>query len=602
MPHDKLALWRTAVMNMSCGIIVGDIHGQLLEWNDAALQLHGLRDGRGDLREIASNFEIFQPDGTPLGYEHWPMVRVIRGETVRNVEHLVRRSDTGESWFIVYDGARVPAPGGGPDLIVLTLRDVTADRRSQSELRKSLALLQAVTEGTPDAIYVKDREGRYLLFNQAACGFVGLPREAVLGKTDFEFFEPASAELIRSRDLKAMEAGQPVTGEELLTSQDGPQRIYLATKAPYRDHEGNVIGLVGVSRDITEQKRLETELAHAQKMEAIGRLAGGIAHDFNNMLTVINGYAALMLEGLASDHPFHEALTAVQEAGTRSARLTRQLLAFSHQDLAVTRSLELNAVLRDSEAVLRRVLGGVQLFWEMEPELPPVNADPGQLEQILTNLASNSRQAGAFVFRVQTRSTEGMLELTVADDGTGIPEDVRPKIFEPFFTTKSQGTGLGLSVVHGLVKQMGGMVRVESDPGKGTKFTFLLPAVPRETAPVSGLREDATVLVVEDEDAVRRMVAFTLKKHGYTVLVASCGTEALELERTWAKPLHLLLTDVVMPGMSGTQVASLLSARRPGMPVLMMSGYTPESVDADLLCKPFTPAALLDRVRRAIAV
>ena len=717
----KLALWRTAVLNLDLGIIIGDVTGRVLERNDVLECLQGVEPARA--REFV---ELSEPGGPPLPAEQWPMARVCRGEVVRNLELETRRSDLGRSWCVSYTGSVVPSPDGGPDLVVLSMRDVTAERRA----RQSHLLLEAVTEGMTDPVFVKDCAGRFLLANDAVCRLNGFQREELLGRTDADLFEPDSAAHVRERDLHIIRTGLTETEEETLTTHEGVQRTFLTTKAPYRNRAGEILGVLGIARDITallesqrhlreladampqvvwttrpdgsveyvnqrglatfgkhdpedplaivhpedrerlvqrmqttlregqpfscehrlrtqeghyrwflhrqapgydahgdvvrwyctatditEHKELEAQFAQAQKMEAVGRLAGGVAHDFNNLLTVIQGYCSLLLETLEPDSPHREAVSAIHDAGARSARLTRQLLSFSRQDRCDPRVLDLNTVLRDCQKLLRRLIGeDVAMQLELDPDLPPLLADPGQLEQLIMNLAVNARDAlpHGGTFQVRTRRRGDELELYVSDNGTGMTPEVLDKIFDPFYTTKpvGRGTGLGLSVVHGVVKRMGGSVCVQSAPGTGTAFTFLFPATREAVAPSvpaaskSSNGCSGTILLVEDDRAVRRLVTLALRKHGYRVLEAGSGREALE---RIGEPFDMLLSDVVMPEMNGAQLAEAMEAQRPGLPVLLMTGYAPEDLlergvgNRDLLAKPFTPAVLVERVNRALS-
>jgi CheY-like chemotaxis protein len=367
-------------------------------------------------------------------------------------------------------------------------------------------------------------------------------------------------------------------------------------------------------------------------MEAVGRLAGGVAHDFNNLLTVIKGNAELALADLDSKDAVREELEEVERAAERASSLTRQLLAFSRKQILKPRRLALNELVVELGRMLRRTVGeDIELKIVLDPTLGAVRADPGQIEQVLLNLVVNARDAmprgGAL--RIETRNAspeelrhhgeaeEGAyVALIVADTGTGMPEDVRERVFEPFFTTKEQGkgTGLGLSTVYGSVKQSGGYVVVESVVGSGSTFAIYLPRVDtvdemRTTGEMEAIpRGSATVLLVEDEDAVRRLGSRVLLRSGYTVLTASCGDEALEVAAEHVGTIDLLMTDVVMPGMSGRELAERLVPLRPGMRLLYASGYTEDAIirhgvssqQTAFLEKPFTPHGLLRKVREVL--
>ena len=405
---------------------------------------------------------------------------------------------------------------------------------------------------------------------------------------------------------------------------------------------GRPVGMRGVMMDITAGKEadrakadLEEELRQAQKIESIGRLAGGIAHDFNNLLTAINGYADLMLEELPVDDRWRVGITEIRQAGERAAELTSQLLAFSRRQLLQPRVLDLNALVADSTKMLKRLLGeDIDLITVLDPQLGHVTADAGQVHQIVLNLALNARdampQGGRLIIESQNvifaEDSSQMhvsvvpgayVMLAISDNGCGMDQETLSHIFEPFFTTKEQtkGTGLGLATVYGIVKQSGGSIFVYSEPGNGATFKIYLPRIDRpvsrsqeQRVEVDTLRGSETVLVVEDEEAVRKLVDQALRKYGYEVLEAANGAEALQLCETHPPPIPLMITDVVMPQMSGRELAARLRERYPEMRVLYMSGYTDDAVvrhgllDASMffLQKPFTPGVLVRKVRETL--
>jgi hypothetical protein len=399
---------------------------------------------------------------------------------------------------------------------------------------------------------------------------------------------------------------------------------------------------LGIARDITERKRAEKEraslqeqLQQAQKLESIGRLAGGVAHDFNNLLTVINGYGDLVLSQLQEEDPLREHVDEIRKAGERAAELTRQLLVFSRKQIVEPKPLDLNAVVTESEKMLRRLLReDIELVAELDPSLGMVMADPGQLHQVLMNLVVNAREAMHRGGRltIETANTEvdevcaaghpeilpgPFVLLTVSDTGAGIGKEIQKRIFDPFFTTKpdGEGTGLGLSTVYGIVRQCGGAISVFSEPGQGTTFKVYLPRIEAtvasaEVAPPSAdeLRGSGTVLVVDDQEAVRRLAVQVLKHYGYRTLEATEGGEALLLAERYSGPIDLMLTDVLMPLMTGKELAERLKPLRPHMRVLYMSGYTADHISrrglldpgALYIAKPFAPDALAVKVREAL--
>jgi signal transduction histidine kinase/CheY-like chemotaxis protein len=385
--------------------------------------------------------------------------------------------------------------------------------------------------------------------------------------------------------------------------------------------------------EISQRQALEGQLLHAQKMEAVGRLAGGIAHDFNNLLTVINGHSDLLLDTLEKESPVAKDVELIRRAGQSAAALTRQLLAFSRKQVLQPKVLNLNDLVLSAERMLRRVIGeDVQLVTHLGKDLWSVRADPGQMEQVILNLAVNSRDAMPKGGKVTIETGNVVLDesaaqrhvdvrpgphvmLAMTDTGAGMDAETLARVFEPFFTTKGQGTGLGLSTVYGIVKQSGGSIWAYSEPGRGTTFKIYMPReegapVAEEPAaePVARQARAETILVVEDSDMVRNLVYQVLARRGYTMLLARSGEDALRIAGLFQGTIHLLVTDVVMPGMGGRQVADRLAATRPGIRVLYVSGYTENAIvhqgvlqaGIDFLEKPFTPQALERKVEEIL--
>lgn len=384
-----------------------------------------------------------------------------------------------------------------------------------------------------------------------------------------------------------------------------------------------------------QRSRLEEQLQQAQKMEAIGRMAGGIAHDFNNLLTVITGYSQLGLERLSADHPIRGYLDQIKAAGDRAASLTRQLLAFSRKQVLEPQVLDLNEVIDGIDKMVQRLIGeDIEVVTLGSPDLAKVKADPGQIEQVIMNLVVNARdampQGGRLTFETANVDVESdrhdqhrlmppgqYVMLAVSDTGVGMSPEVQSRIFEPFFTTKEhgKGTGLGLSTVYGIIKQSGGFIWVYSEPGMGTAFKIYLPStdIPgkeaRNANEVShAAKGTETILVVEDNESVRRFVHGVLESKGYTLLQASGSVEAAKLIEGYSGRIHLMLTDVVMPRMSGTELAARLAQHFPEAKVLYMSGYTDNAIvqcgaleaGTHFLQKPFTPEALARKIRKVL--
>jgi two-component system cell cycle sensor histidine kinase/response regulator CckA len=414
---------------------------------------------------------------------------------------------------------------------------------------------------------------------------------------------------------------------------------YACHVEPFRGSGGEVQGAIGMALDVTDRKKLEEQFRQSQKMEAVGRLAGGIAHDFNNLLMVIQGYADLLAEQLPASDSLRRKAEQIQTAAQRATSLTQQLLAFSRRQMLAPKVLNVHGVVADMEKILRRLIGeDIELQTFSAPDLWLVKADRSQIEQVIMNLAVNARDAmprgGRLTIETANVDIDGStlhppavlppgnyVMLAVTDNGCGMDAETQAHIFEPFFTTKEKGkgTGLGLATVYGVVKQSGGYIWVYSEPDHGTTFKIYLPKIdvdiagagrdrPVDTRLLS--RGSEVVLLVEDETGVRELARQYLEMSGYTVLEAEDGHTALELAGMHAGPIHLLLTDVVMPGISGRELADRVAAIRPGIKIVYMSGYTDQSVihhgilegDAVLLQKPFTLAALAAKLREILAV
>jgi PAS domain S-box-containing protein len=419
----------------------------------------------------------------------------------------------------------------------------------------------------------------------------------------------------------ALNRGETVEREAMARRRDGTPIHIAYTAFPIRDDHGAIQAGGMIARDVTEQRRLQEQLRQAQKMEAVGQLAGGIAHDFNNLLTVITGYGQLARTLIGSGTGASE-LEAIERAAERATELTRQLLAFSRRQRLDPVVLDLSAVARGLAPMLRRLIGDdIEVELRLADDLPEVLADAGQLEQVVINLAVNARDAmpEGGTLRVETGARDDDVWLAVTDTGVGIAPEALPHVFEPFYTTKpvGAGTGLGLASVHGAITQSGGRVELESEPGRGTTFTVLLPATdaqrdgaaPERAPSEDWLGGDETILVCEDEEGVRALVELVLAGAGYRVL--SEGRPSAALERAAGEPGHIhgLVTDVIMPDMPGPELARRLGGTRPGMRTLFISGYTADTVrergslppGSAFLEKPFDRATLLRTLRELLA-
>jgi len=425
------------------------------------------------------------------------------------------------------------------------------------------------------------------------------------------------------------------TAEPAILAKNGKLRRFQAYSLVLRDALGKPAGVANIGADITDQRALQEQYLQAQKMEGLGRLAGGVAHDFNNLLTVINGYSEIVFRKLKEDDPLRSSADQVRKAGARAADLTRQLLAFSRKQMIQPKPLDLNLVVTESEAMWGRLLAtDVQLVIRRSPSLGLVMADAGQIHQVLMNLVVNARDAMAEggTLSIETANFEvdaayaaanpeavegAHAMLAVSDSGVGMDDETRRRIFEPFFTTKppGKGSGLGLATAFGIVKQSHGWIDVSSEPGAGSVFKVYLPRIqsPESTANVpspigAGARCSETILLVEDEEEVRRLAKSILEEFGYRVLVAASAPAALAAAESHSGPIHLLLTDAVLPGMSSRELASRLIARRPEIRVLFTSGYAQDAaaLRANLdpgtafLAKPYLPDAMAAKVRELL--
>jgi PAS domain S-box-containing protein len=507
---------------------------------------------------------------------------------------------------------------------------------AREDVSAAESLLDGVLMQAPMGIAVFDRELRFVRLNQVIADINGMAIHDHIGKYPREII-PALRELVEPPLQHVLQTGERILDQRAqMTMPGGEKRHFLYTCFPIRGAGVEVAGVGVIAVETTAQQELEQQFLQAQKMEAVGRLAGGVAHDFNNLLTVITSYSTMALESLRPEDPLHEDITEVRGAAERATRLTKQLLAFSRKQVLRPQPLDLSQMATEMQRMLQRLIGeDMTLDLRLASDLGSVSADPGQIEQVIMNLVVNARDAmpnGGHViietanvaFSSELSMTEigrpagEYVRLTVTDTGTGMTEETLANLFEPFFTTKSAGagTGLGLSTVYGIVKQSEGDIHVQSELGRGTTFRLYFPRIQSDVRPAgirtpahgAPLRGSETILLVEDDESLRHMAARVLREAGYLVLDARTPMEAAATGTQYAEDIDLLLTDVVMPQMSGRAIAERLVKHRPTLAVLYMSGYTDDDVlrrgvlatDTGFLQKPFTPAQLLQQVRVAL--
>ena len=617
------------------------------------------------IESVASLVVVLDPDGRVLrfnpacqaatgysleevrGKRFWDLLS--RPEEVDSVQRLIGELRAGrfptyhENYWEAKDGARrliawsstvLLDRRGAVEYIVATGTDISSRKRAEDALREANETLRAVIETSPLAIVALDLEGRVRSWNRAAESIFGWREEEVLDRPlpivpddDLEFFRG---------NMARVRLGETIAGvERQRRRKDGSLVDVEIWNAARRDASGEIVGVIAVIADATERRRLEEQFRQSQKMEAVGRLAGGVAHDFNNLLTVITGYSQMILDSMEQGDPLRGDLQEVLKASESAAALTSQLLAFSRRQTVQPRVLDLNALVLSLERMFHRLVGEqIEMLTELSPRLPRVKADPGQLQQVLMNLVMNARDAipnsGRISIQTESVTLEGphisgapglpagpYVALSVIDTGKGMDEETRRHIFEPFFTTKrrGKGTGLGLSTAYGIIRQSGGDIWVSSEPGSGSLFRIYLPVALEAAAvgapngvsptPYSGTE---TVLLVEEEAGLRDVIREALSANGYTVLHASGVREALRICERRRSPIHLCLTDVVLPRTSGRELARRALAWHPRMKVIYLSGHadapslTPGDTESEsfLLRKPIAPETLLAKVRQVL--
>ena len=624
-PQEGEMRYRDLIETLPQVVFETDAEGNLVYVNRHAYKLFGYSE-----EDLAAGLNIFYfliPEDRARGEED--VRKVLAGEKACNSEYRLLRKDGSVFHAVVYSR---PIDGhSGPIGMRGILVDITERKHMEEELRK----LSHAIEQSPVSVVITDTNGLIEYVNPKFSELTGYsfsevkgknPRILKSGEMPPQTYQQLWDTIISGREWKGQLHNRKKNGELYW------ERVAIS---PITDSSGKITHFVAIKEDITERKRLEQQLFQAQKMEAVGRLAGGVAHDFNNLLTVILGCSDMLLKVLDEHNPIRTEVEQIREAGRRAANLTSQLLSFSRKQIRAPRVLDINAVVTQNERMLGRLIGeDVEVILRLSPDVGRVYADPVQLDQVIMNLAVNARDAMQSGGRLVLETADAALDenyarehisvkpgryamLAISDTGSGMSAEVQAHLFEPFFTTKEhgRGTGLGLSTVYGIVKQNDGYIWVYSEPSRGTTFKIYLPVVAdaRATSPdhrdtASESPCDETILVVEDDPYVRSIATKILRGRGYSVLESQNSAEAATLSRNHRGPIHLLLTDIVMPGESGKELARRLATSRPEMKVLYTSGYTNEAIvrhgmlepGIAFLQKPFTPDLLCRKAREAL--
>jgi two-component system, cell cycle sensor histidine kinase and response regulator CckA len=620
--------YRNLVDNASVGVFKSSLSGEVLYANDALIKMFEF----GSLEEVIA-------DGVWAKYKD-PEDRKAFLENLKKkgkIENFETEllTATGRSRNVLISGAFEG------DFISGMIMDITERHLAEQALRESEEKYRNLFENLYDVYYRTDPTGLISIASPSVETLLGYKSDEIVGLDMKSLYVNAQE---REEFLSQIMRNGSVEDFQAQLRRKDNSVIWVSTNSKIlKDEKGNFLGVEGLARDVTERKRaeeekrkLEAQLNQAQKMESIGTLAGGVAHDFNNILTAIIGNAELALTDLGKNSRVNQSLDEILKAGHRAAALTRQLLAFSRKELIRPEILDLTSLMVNFEKMLRRLIGeDIDLVTVYTPDLWQVEADPGQMEQIIMNLAVNARDAmpkgGALT--VETTNVEldkgyfrdhgveneagPYVVLAITDSGKGMDEEIQARIFEPFFTTKGlgTGTGLGLSTVYGIVKQNKGYIWVYSEPERGTTFKIYLPTAGADAEagktklfPVRSLKGSETILVVDDDEMLRKTAEKMLKGYGYRVLRAKDGNEALNISGSHDGPIHLMLTDVVMPGMSGRDLSEQLKSTVPEIKVLYMSGYTNDAIahhgilekDVEFIQKPFTREGLATKVREVL--
>lgn len=620
-PEANNEAWQTLISLIDDFFIITDHQGRILHYNPAVEKRLGYP------KDESTSLTIFNFYSGEHEEETWSLIHAaVAGKISFNSIPL--RSKEGK--LLPVETKISSGKWQGEEALFCIFHDITRLKRAEIEINMLSHALRCISE----CLLVFDLDGMIIFANETFLKTYGYGKNELIGK---------SIEIIHSARNPVNQIQRSVSesltggwqGELIDRRKDGSEFTSFLSTSAVHDDSGRPLVIIGVSRDITERKQLEDQLRQSQKMEAIGQLAGGIAHDFNNLLTVIDGYIELLYSRIDEISPHQNWVNQIRKASERAGSLTRQLLAFSRRQILQPKPLDLNQLVKEMSILLKRLIGeDVELTTELNPDIGQIKADPSQIEQVLMNLAVNARDAmpegGQLTIATKKVHLDGeyakyhpglkpgvYVLLSIGDTGIGMSREVQARIFEPFFTTKEKGkgTGLGLATVYGIVKQSGGHIGVDSEIGVGTTFKICLPSIECERLTPPDIENDEsditgkeTILVVEDEFMVRELVCDTLRNYGYTVIEAANGKNARQVFEQYQGRIDLVLTDVIMPEMSGRKLIELLSLNNTELKALFMSGYTDEAIinhgvlepGMAFIQKPFTPTVLAKKVRETL--
>jgi PAS domain S-box-containing protein len=618
---------RAVIQASPLAIFTIDLNGIVQSWNAAAERMFGWQE----VEVLGRPTPLVPPDKR---HEYTELVeRLRRGEAFAGVQARRQRKD-GTLIDVSLSAAPLYDAQGNVSGITVLVADISEVKQAEHALGRERALLRALIDSIPDMIFCKNRDGTYLGCNAAWAKRTGRSEREIIGLSARDLYPRAISDLYEAQDREVLRTGHPLRTEEWVDFADGRRLLIEVVKTPFFGPDGKVLGLIGISRDITERRQLEEQLRQAQKMEAVGQLAGGVAHDFNNLLTAILGSVSLLLATTREDEPAREGLREIERAAARAAELTKQLLGFSRQTMLQLEPTDLAAAVEETVAILRRTIDPrIVVDVRRADRLWPVQADLSQMNQVLMNLCLNARDAmpdgGKLILEAQNVTLdEGharrhldarpgeFVQLCVSDTGHGIPPEIQPRIFDPFFTTKEpgKGTGLGLAMVFGILKQHQGWIECESEVGKGTRFAIYLPRYadgvvkqPVRSAPDRIAGGSETILLVDDEAVIRNLGRTILQRYGYKLLLAEDGQEALEVYRRHRGRIDLVILDLTMPRLSGRDTLRELLQIDPQVQVVLSSGYSAEYFSESgkdgvvgFVNKPYRPQDLALTVRRVL--